>query len=296
MFIRYQHLEKFGSDEVTDIDLGQCYIFPKLDGTNASVWVEDGVICAGSRNRQLSLDNDNAGFLAAMVDDCRVRTYFEKYPNMRLYGEWLVPHSLKSYRFNAWRQFYVFDVLDEETSSFLSFADYSSWVEGYNIEVIPPIAIIGNPSYDQLLKCMEKTTYLIEDGKGVGEGIVIKNYAFENRFGRKTWAKMVTNEFKEKHVKAMGPSILAGKKMIEEDIMDEYITEHLINKTYEKIKLDNDGFNSRNIPELLNRVFHDLVKEEIWDIVKNNNNPTINFKTLKSLTIRKIKGLRPELF
>lgn len=297
MFIKYPHLERFGTDEVDGIELGNCYIFPKIDGTNASVWIdEEQYIQAGSRNRKLALDNDNAGFMNAMAEDLEIKRFLEANPDLRLYGEWLVPHSLKTYRDSAWRNFYVFDVYNDLEEKFLSFDDYTSLMDGYDIEVIHPISIIKNPSYENLLREMEKNTYLIDDGKGTGEGIVIKNYGYENKYGRATWAKMVTTTFKEKHVKEMGPSILAGEKMIEEDIVDQFVTTHLIDKTYDKIRTEQEGFNSRNIPELLGRVYHDLVSEEIWEIVKTHKNPTIHFRTLNTLTIRKIKELRSEIF
>jgi hypothetical protein len=64
-FKKYQHLERFGTTEVDCIELGTCYIFPKIDGTNASVWLgDDGQLQAGSRTRRLLLDADNAGFFA----------------------------------------------------------------------------------------------------------------------------------------------------------------------------------------------------------------------------------------
>ena len=48
MFKKYPHLERFGMDGVSGIELGHCYIFPKLDGTNAQVWIdEDQYIQAG---------------------------------------------------------------------------------------------------------------------------------------------------------------------------------------------------------------------------------------------------------
>jgi len=31
MFVKYQHVEKFGNLEVEGINLGECYIFPKID-------------------------------------------------------------------------------------------------------------------------------------------------------------------------------------------------------------------------------------------------------------------------
>lgn len=30
-FIKYPHLERFGTDEVDGINIGTCYIFPKID-------------------------------------------------------------------------------------------------------------------------------------------------------------------------------------------------------------------------------------------------------------------------
>ena len=54
-FRPYDHLEQLGRDEVELIELGRVHVFPKLDGTNASVWLDaDGTtIRAGSRTREL---------------------------------------------------------------------------------------------------------------------------------------------------------------------------------------------------------------------------------------------------
>jgi len=32
-FRKYQHIERFGTDEVDGIEFGKCYIFYKIDGT-----------------------------------------------------------------------------------------------------------------------------------------------------------------------------------------------------------------------------------------------------------------------
>ena len=63
MFVEYQHVAKLGTTEVEGIENGTCYVFPKIDGTNASIWY-DGKVRFGSRKRELSLDFDNAGFMA----------------------------------------------------------------------------------------------------------------------------------------------------------------------------------------------------------------------------------------
>ena len=295
MFIKYQHIERFGTDEVDGIDLGTCYVFPKIDGTNASIWCnEDGSIGFGSRTRDLVGDSDNAGFKAALANDGRILHFLAMNPALRLYGEWLVPHSLKTYKADAWRKFYVFDIADNER--YLSYNEYKPILDTYGIDYIVPLAVIKNPSYEQLIDCINRNTFLIEDGKGVGEGIVIKNYAFRNKYGRQTWAKIVTSEFKEKHAKEMGAPEYKGPDMVEEKIVEKYCTQALVEKTFENIKTTCGGWESKYIPRLLNTVFYDLVREETWNFVKEFKNPRVNFKTLFQLCTIKTKQLKAELF
>ena len=97
-FKKYQHVERFGNTAVQNIELGKCYIFPKLDGTNASLWWDGKYLHGGSRTRELSKENDNAGFFNWAVVQPNIRDFFKKYPDLRLYGEWLVPHTLKTYK------------------------------------------------------------------------------------------------------------------------------------------------------------------------------------------------------
>jgi len=296
-FRKYMHVERFGNDEVQGIELGTSYVFPKIDGTNSSTWVNDqGHIQAGSRNRHLSIGKDNAGFLNHVQDSEKILKYHSSYPHHRLYGEWLVPHSLKTYRDDAWRTFYVFDVYDDNAGRYLTFDEYAATLDIFNIQYLQPLAIITNGTYENFLKQLEKNTVLIRDGEGSGEGIVIKNYQYKNKYGRQIWAKMVTTVFKERHVSAMGKYIMSESKMVEQEIVDEYVTQALVDKIQAKITLEEDGWNSRCIPRLLQTVYHDLVTEEIWGAVKKFKNPTINFKTLGIITTLRIKELKPEVF
>lgn len=106
-FKKYIHLERLGSQEVDGIEFGICHVFPKLDGTNASVWLgENGWPQFGSRSRTLSEEADNHGFRNTILgdDETRLRLVdvLHKHPDWNIYGEWLVPHTLKSYREEAW--------------------------------------------------------------------------------------------------------------------------------------------------------------------------------------------------
>lgn len=292
-FLKYQHLERFGTTEVQNIEIGTSYIFPKIDGTNASLWHDGIALCAGSRNRQLSLDNDNGEFMAWAINQENIIRFFDENRHVRLFGEWLIPHSLKTYRKDTWRKFYVFDVVID--GAYVPFDAYYKLLESYGIDYIPPLAKVENCTYDKLIVYLNGNNYLVEDGKGAGEGIVIKNYDFKNKHGRTVWAKIVTSEFREKHIKEMGASYVNMKPPVEQSIVNEFVTDALVEKVYAKIENDT-GFTSRQIPQLLQTVFYDLVREDCWTFIKKHKNPNINFGMLQSLTFTKVKQIKPELF
>lgn len=293
MFTKYQHIERFGTTEVEGIQFGVCHVFPKIDGTNSSVWLENGDIIAGSRTRQLDLQQDNAGFYNSIIQNPKIADLLLAYPQWRLFGEWLVPHTLKTYREDAWRKFYVFDIM--YLDAYLSYEEYAEVLESFGIEFIRPLAIINNPSYDQLIGLLDTNNYLIKDGEGSGEGLVIKNYGYRNKYGRQTWAKIVRSEFKDKHRSTMGVKQTNGEKIIEQEIVNEFCTKALVEKVFAKITLE-DGWSSKKIPQLLNIVFYDLITEETWNFIKKHKFPLMNFKSLQYLTNNKIKELKPELF
>lgn len=296
-FLKYQHIERFATTETQGIENGMCYVFPKIDGTNSQLWLNCDTfgtkLMAGSRNRQLELNNDNAGFYNWACEQDNIFEFFKKYPNLRLYGEWLVPHSLKTYTETAWRKFYVFDVMEGE--NYLPYEEYAALLEPFGIEFIPPLCKVENPTYERLIAQLEKNGYLIDDGKGIGEGIVIKNYNYKNKYGRITWAKIVTNEFKAKHAKCQVTEIKESK-IIEQEICEKYVTKALIEKELAKIENECGDWSSKYIPRLINTVYYCLVTEECWNFVKEFKFPNVDFKRLQFFCTQQIKAQMPVLF
>lgn len=295
MFIKYPHIERLGSDEVEGIFDGACYLFPKIDGTNSSVWLENEEIKAGSRNRELSLDNDNQGFYAHVLDGtetAKLQDFFAENPNLTLYMEWLVPHTLKTYRKDAWNRFYIFDVYDRQAAQFISYENYAPLLDDFGLTYIPPLVVFQSPpTAEAIMPWLDKNTYLIADGQGVGEGIVIKRYGFVNKYGRTTWAKVVRNEFKEQNHMAFGVPTVETKNL-EYEIVREFLTRPMV----EKVKANLEPWQSNKIPQLLGTVWHDFVTEELWSILKKHKNPTLDFKALNRYVIERIKELMPEVF
>jgi len=299
-YVKYQHVERMGSLEVNGIDIGECYIFPKIDGSNGHIWLEEDkeVIRVGSRRKELSANLDNAGFFAYIQEYRNAFMHLlKKLPEgSHVFGEWLVPHSLKTYRKTAWRKFYIFDIL-LPTGLHMPFNQYKEILDevGYT-EYIDPIRILVNPKLEDIEKCLEENKYLIPDADGIGEGIVIKNYGFVNKHGRQTWGKIVTGEFKEKHRREMGAPVSSCTAYIEESIVEQFLTNEIIDKVYANINSEEEGFSSKSIPRLLGSVYYDFVRECVWAFVKKNKNPTINFKILQKFVNAKIKAVKPELF
>jgi len=316
--IKYMHVEKLGHRNVRDICEGLVTVYPKLDGTNASVWWDEGDIQAGSRNRQLDLEKDNAGFLAWCREQDGLKRFLASNPDHRLYGEWLVPHTMRTYREEAWRRFWVFDVYWKGV--LYPAEDCAVELDDYGIDYIAPIASIEHPDEDQLVHIMNSTnTFLIQDAKGMGEGIVIKRYgSWRDPFDRQTWAKMVRNDFKEANRKEFGLRTTKGADQVEYDIAEEFVTETLVHKELAKIVNEHitvdDLFGKgtdnllavqkeamithrgKIIPRLLGTVFHCLIIEEMWAILKRHKRATIDFGKLERLCIVKTKEHAPELF
>jgi len=292
--LKYQHVERIGKDEVDGILVGNVYIQPKIDGSNGQVGIdENGHLYCASRNQVLSESVTNQGFWNYVQEgSASFLKYLQDHSSHILYGEWLVPHSLRTYRKDAWRKFYTFDVWDKDGERYLQFDEYASALESCGIEVIPVLAMISNPTEEKLLQFVQSNTYLIEDGKGCGEGVVLKNYLFANRYGRTTWGKIVRNEFKEENRRTFGyPEV--SMTSVEARIAEQFVTVGRLEKVKSKMLGE---WSNRRIPEYLNRVWHEIITEEAWNILKEYKNPTINFKALNRLVTSRIKELDSETF
>lgn len=295
MFLKYQHIERFGASKVMGIEKGLCHIFPKIDGTNGVVWLEDGKIKAGSRNRELTLEEDNRGFFKTILEDKGILEYLKQHPRHRLFGEWLVPHILKTYEENAWNKFYVFDVafdIENEGLHYISYENYHEELEKFNIEYIKPLKVVENPSYEMFEELLQNNKFLIKQDNGVGEGIVIKNYNFVYRGDNKQkWAKIISSEFKQSknHTKKTGTT--------EENIIDKFCTSAFIEKEYAKMKEEIKTMERKNaIHMILNKIYNELIEEETWNIIKQFKDPIVDFKRLKYLVFVKIKEVLVEVF
>jgi len=298
--IKYPHIERLGTDEVDGILNGTIYIMPKIDGTNGQIYLNEyGALNCASRNKVLTYGNTNQGFFNHVFESDMLEkytTYLTYHPHHVLYGEWLVPHTLKTYRKDAWRRFYIFDIFDNYSGMFIEYNKYMDNLREFGLAFIPIIGKVYNSNEDNIQQYLDRNTFLIEDGKGIGEGIVIKNYSFVNRYGRTTWAKLVRNEFKEQHIIAMGYP--EDQLMpLELKIAIEFVTKGRLDKIKAKILTEKEtGWSSKYIGEYLGRVWNEIIVDEMWNILKKYKNPKIDFKSFNQFVIQIVKEIDREVF
>jgi hypothetical protein len=201
-FNKYHHLERMYKDETKGINSGTIFIQPKLDGTCSSVWMDKDGIKTGSRNRELTLDNDNQGFCRFIEENKSLyEPLFTLLPNAILFGEFLVPHTIKAYVKDAWKKFYVFDVALQrgEELSFLTPEQYEPVLNSLGITYVPTVAKLENyeGSYEEF---RDKVNYLIDPSiKGASpEGLVIKNYNLSINMAATALQKLFSSNFTKK--------------------------------------------------------------------------------------------------
>jgi len=278
MFRKYEKVSRLGQSDTNGILAnGTVYVQPKLDGTNGSVWYDDGIIRAASRNRELCLGNDNRGFLAYVSEHKGISDLLEANPSWVLYGEWLVPHTIKEYREEAWNKFYVFDVFDGER--YLLPDDFVHVLQECKVDHVPYYAYYIPDLADSI------STYLMKDGKK-GEGVVIKNYDFINKFGECKFAKKLNESFK---VDSALDRDKIHRQSVELKIADTTVTNPLVQKTISKISPE--GFHTRHMSQLLETVFYDVVHEELYDALKKYKWPPVDTRQLRHEIFRKVKEL-----
>jgi hypothetical protein len=168
-------------------------------------------------------------------------------------------------------------------------------VKAAGLEYIPCYMVMRNGDAAQFHEEAKKIRFLLADDCPFGEGVVIKNYKWVNRYGRVTWAKMVLNEFKEKNIAEFGPGMI-GTISNEETVVSKLLTGHVIDKVYDKLCLEEGGWSSKKIPALLEMVYYDFVREEMYDAAKLIKFGTINFKALRGFTNQAVKAHKKELF
>lgn len=282
-FKKYPKVHRLGKEETDGILIGEVHIEEKLDGANASIWLDKrGEITCGSRNRELSEGFD--GFVDYVRSDEAISKLLKDHPEFRLYGEWLVRHTI-SYKETFYKKFYLFDITiakdGEENEEYLSKEEVMQIADDYGIPRPQYHGKFNNPTLEVINEFVGKTAL----GE-VGEGVVLKNHEFRDAFGNHNHAKVVSEKFKEHNAIVFGGNNKHSDTYGEMYIVNKYINAARVEKIMNKLQpLIEERLDKQHTPRVANTVYHDVLTEEIWEIAKNVNN--VNFGALKRVCMRK---------
>lgn len=284
-FRNYGKVHRLGKEETEGILIGTCHIQEKIDGANTSIWMEGGQICMGTRTRKLPDEGDDFnGFVSYVRAHEGIKKCLEEHPDYRLYGEWLVKHTI-DYKATVYKKFYLFDIWqhDHDLGTYLSAEAVKLIGEKYEIDTVPMHGHFVNPTMEILQELVGKSQL-----GDKGEGIVIKNLDFVNAFGETVFAKIVTESFKEDNAVTFGGNNKYSDCYWEVWAVNKYMTLARVRKIMEKIQPTiNERLDMKHIPRIVNTAYHDMLTEEIWEM--QSKMPTCNFKALARIAQKKAK-------
>lgn len=164
----------------------------KIDGANASFTIIDDELRVFSRNTELSLENTLGGFYN-FVFNC---DFTELNADYIYFGEWLNQHKV-TYEGNM-KKFFLFDIYSKSQCKYLDFEVVQSEATRLNLNLVPVFFVGKYESFEQLQEYVGKTMLNGKLGDvETGEGIVVKNVDYVDKFGNQMYVKLVTDKFIE---------------------------------------------------------------------------------------------------
>jgi len=283
--VKYNKIHRLGKDEVEGILDGEVIIQEKIDGANASIWIEDDGLAFGSRNHKVDEFN---GLKEYTIKHSGINGLLSDHPEYRLFGEWLVKHTI-AYNETAYRHFYLFDILDEEFDVFLDPEVVKEFADIYEIKR-PEFHGKGIFTEEQLQEFVGKS--VLGDK---GEGIVIKRHGFTDKFGESPrYAKIVTQNFKENNAITFGGNDKHSETYWEQYICNEYMSVARVRKVMQKIESADDvKCDLSHTPRVTMVSFHDMITEEIWAIQKKCGK--IDFNSLRRICMKKAQQIYKDI-
>lgn len=293
------HVERLGKECTEGILDGICEITPKLDGTNACLYLSDeGLLCAGSRTRSLTKEKDNAGFYNWVFSDAeqalKLRELMLNNPTWIVYGEWGVGRvaSIKDYDEVSKDHLWIFDVYDSAVNQYLKYHEWFGEMTRYGLdEWVVPVTVLDHPTMEQIQELAEKNKFLLNGANHAGEGVVIRNYNFRDNYGHYQVAKFVLDEYKQNKAKKQKS---ADPTDIVQAIIENYCTSAEMSKAVNKIclLLGMDHFdlsNNKAIGMTLQMVWNESILSECADWVKKYKCPVVDFSALRMACFEKVR-------
>ena len=297
----FVHVLRLNRPEVAGYLNGKIYVSVKMDGTSAVIYCgDDGKIHYGSRKREITPENDNAGFATycEFGNDAQItalKQFVLDNPNLIVFGEWLagvddskLTGTIKTYLHGG---FYVFAVFDVDAGRYLTHDEWVPMLDGIYDKLMRPIAVLDNPTEEEVDALLDKTGYDLPPDT-LGEGIVLYNFDFCDDYGHPQFCKIVRSEYLDSK-KSPKKRLQMNPDDLESEIAKFYITDAEIGKEQNKIMLalgeDTWVSDNKHIGRLVSTVWHEFITDSLPTVIKKYKNPTINFARLNGLSNQRVR-------
>jgi len=200
------------------------------------------------------------------------------------FAENMVKHSLE-YDWQNTPQVIAFDIYEHETGEYLSWPSVKQIFSDLGFPTAPVVDEMTVEEFEPEDYEIPESNY--RDGKMEGVVIINQDQEEDSRSGFNTRAKMVTEEFKEKHKKSTGARQSKEAVHGHEKIVSKYCTSGRIRKHIGKMRdegrdLGKELMGSQEDSEGLPiRIAVDIIEEEADHIVRRNDE--MNWKNYRSL-------------
>lgn len=243
-------------------------ITEKIDGANASfILNENGEVDCFSRNTPITKENTLRGYYGWINSNIKSEMLN---PKFRYFGEWLVSHKIQ-YKAEYYQNFYLFNVYDEEKEEYLSDDIMRSEAERLGLKTVPLLYEGKYISFEHLMSFVGKSDMAVN----YGEGVVIKNINYRNRYGHQTFVKLVHEEFIEIQ-KQKAPKDPNRPLTPEQEFVNMCVTYARVDKMLHKLVDEgilnvNFGIEDMSIilKNLGSRIYDDIIKEESDSLPEN---------------------------
>jgi hypothetical protein len=234
----------------------------KIDGANASFRRVGNELVAFSRNHQLSEENTLGGFYQ-FVKELNIQIG----EGLIFFGEWTNPHKVKYPEHQ--KKFFLFDIYDVTQGKYLPWETVKRVGQSLGLNLVPVFYEGEYKGFDHLQSFVGKTELggMLGDIP-TGEGIVVKNVDYTDRFGNQMYVKLVTDAFREVQ-KQKAPKDPKVESTQEQKFVDQTVTtariEKFLHKFVDEGILD-EQFGIEDMGTILKnmntRIYEDIIKEE----------------------------------
>lgn len=262
---KYKSIENMRKRYLSAFEKGDNIVIQeKLDGSNASILYDGEKI--HSYSRRLKLDESNT--LNGFFDYAQTIKKVESLKRLRIFGEWLVKHTV-NYREDAYSKFYLFDVYDDEKEEYLPHDKVKEASEALGLPMVEVFYEGEFIDWGHVDSFIGKSVLAEE-----GEGVVLKNMDKLNNPNHREpfYVKLVSESFQERKakrvVKPIDPEALVQMEY-ETDLVQSIVTKPRVRKQLftlvedgvipQDFDLKDMGVIARHIGRM---IYDDCVKEE----------------------------------